>query len=191
LVVSDLIRDGVPFRYLHAANSMGLAGYPNRFFNLARPGVMLYGLYPSEELERRVDLKPAMSVKTRVLFTKTIYQGGGVSYGRTFRASVDTPVAVIGIGYSDGYFRAVSNKAHVLINGVPCPVLGRVTMDQTIVDISKAGSVSLGDEAVVIGDQGVCEISADDVAAWAGTINYEVVCNLGNRLSRVYLKRLD
>ena len=187
-VVSDLIRDQVPFRYLHAANSMGLVAYKNRIFNLVRPGVMLYGLYPSDQLKRKIGLKAAMSVKVRVLFTKTIYSGSGISYGHTFRAAVDTPVAVVGIGYSDGYFRAVSNKAHVLLNGTPCPVLGRVTMDQTIVDISKAGKVAVGDEAVVIGDQGVCEISADEVAAWAGTINYEVVCNLGNRLPRIQLR---
>jgi alanine racemase len=187
-VVADLIRDQVPFRYLHAANSMGLAAYKNRIFNLARPGIMLYGLYPSEDLKRKIGLKAAMSVKARVLFTKTIYQGSGISYGHTFRASQDIPVAVIAIGYSDGYFRALSNKAHVLLNGTPCPVLGRVTMDQTIVDISRAGQVSIGDEAIVIGDQGVCEISADDIAAWAGTINYEVACNLGNRLPRVFIK---
>jgi alanine racemase len=187
-VVADLIRDQVPFRYLHAANSMGLADYKNRIFNLARPGIMLYGLYPSEDLKRKIGLKAAMSVKARVLFTKTIYQGSGISYGHTFRASQDIPVAVIAIGYSDGYFRALSNKAHVLLNGTPCPVLGRVTMDQTIVDISRAGQVSIGDEAIVIGDQGVCEISADDIAAWAGTINYEVACNLGNRLPRVFIK---
>lgn len=186
VVVADLIRHQVPFRYLHAANSMGLAAYKNRLFNLVRPGVMLYGLYPSQELRSKIELKPVMSVKSRVLMTKTIYRGSGVSYGHIFRAAVDTPAAVIAVGYSDGYSRLLSNKAFVLINGTPCPVLGRVTMDQTVVDISRAGKVSIGDEVVVVGEQGVCEVSADDIAAWSGTINYEVVCNLGNRLTRVH-----
>jgi alanine racemase len=188
-VVADLIQDGISFSFLHAANSMGLGGYRNRFFNLARPGVSLYGLYPASAMRAAIDLKPVMQVKATVLFLKTIHRGSGVSYGHTFKALQDIPAAVVSIGYSDGYLRAFSNKAHVLINGVPCPVLGRVTMDQTIVDISLAlcaGKVSIGDEAVVLGRQGHSEISADELAGWADTINYEIVCNLGNRLPRVY-----
>jgi alanine racemase len=130
-----------------------------------------------------------MSVKARVLFLKTIHRGWGVSYGHTFRAKKDTPAVVISIGYSDGYLRAVSNRAHVLINGIPCPVRGRVTMDQTVVDISRAGRVRVGDEVVVMGRQGKREIKADDLADWAGTIHYEITCNLGNRLPRVYKRR--
>jgi alanine racemase len=187
-LIAQLIKDQIPFRYLHAANSMGLVAYKNRFFNLARPGVMLYGLYPSAGLKRKIGLKAAMTVKARVIFIKTIFKGCGVSYGHTFYALGDIPVAVLSIGYSDGYFRSLSNKAHVLLNGMPCPVLGRVTMDQTIVDISCAGEVSIGDEAVVLGRQGDTEISAEEFAGWAGTINYEVACNLGNRLPRVYKK---
>ena len=190
-VIAELIKNGIPFKYLHAANSMGIGGYKNRYFNLARPGVMLYGLYPSHDLHAVVSLKPVMSVKARVLFVKTIRRGSGISYGHTFKALSDIPTAVLGIGYSDGYRRAFSNTAHVLINGLPCPVLGRVTMDQTIVDISLAlrgGAIKIGDEAVVLGSQRGSEITADDLAEWAGTINYEIVCNLGNRLPRVYMK---
>ena len=190
-VVADLIEDGIAFTYLHAANSMGLGGYKNRFFNLVRPGVSLYGLYPAENMRPMITLKPAMTVKATVLFVKTIHRGSGVSYGHTFKALQDIPAAVISIGYSDGYLRAFSNKAYVLINGVPCPILGRVTMDQTIVDISLAlcaGKVKIGDEAVVLGHQGKSVVSADELAAWADTINYEIVCNLGNRLPRVFLK---
>ncbi|MBF0569288.1 MAG: alanine racemase [Candidatus Omnitrophica bacterium] len=190
-VIAELIKAGVPFKYLHAANSMGIGGYRNRYFNLVRPGVMLYGLYPDAALRSAIALKPVMSVKTRVLFVKTIRRGSGISYGHTFKALSDIPTAVLAIGYSDGYLRAMSNKAHVLINGLPCPVLGRVTMDQTIVDISLAqrgGTVEIGDEAVVLGQQRDSEISADDLAEWADTINYEIACNLGNRLPRIYLK---
>lgn len=188
-VVAELIKEGISFRYLHAANSMGIGGYKNRFFNLARPGVMLYGLYPGDALRDKLALKPVMTVKTRVLFVKTIRRGSGISYGHTFRALSDIPVAVLGIGYSDGFRRSFSNTAHVLINGLPCPVLGRVTMDQTIVDISLAlrgGKIRIGDEAVVLGDQKGSVITADDLAQWAGTIHYEITCNLGNRLPRIY-----
>ena len=183
-VVADLIREGVSFKYLHAANSMGLAGYRNRYFNLVRPGVMLYGLYPDVSLRRAVDLKPVMSVKARVLMVKEIEKGRGISYGHTYRAPRRLTAAVISIGYSDGYRRAFSGKAHVLINGRPCSVLGRVTMDQTIVDVSAAGDVRVRDEVTVIGRQGKHIITMDDLAAWAGTINYEIACNLGNRLPR-------
>ena len=184
-VVADLIKDGISFTYLHAANSIGLGGYKNRFFNLVRPGVSLYGLYPAQEMHPIISLKPVMTVKATVLFVKNIHRGSGV------RALRDIPAAVISMGYSDGYLRAFSNKAYVLINGVPCPVLGRVTMDQTIVDISLAacaGKVSIGDEVVVLGHQGKSAISADELAQWADTINYEIVCNLGNRLPRIFLK---
>ncbi len=189
-LVTALGREGMTFKYLHAANSMGLGAYKNHFFNLARPGVMLYGLYPAPELAPAIRLKPVMSVKARVLFVKTIRGGCGVSYGHTFKAGKDIPAAVVAIGYSDGYSRSFSNKAHLLINGRACPVLGRVTMDQTVVDISsalRAGVVQAGDTAVVLGRQGKKAISADDLAAWAGTIHYEIVCSLGNRLPRRYI----
>jgi len=188
-VVADLLKAGIPFTYLHAANSMGLGAYRNRIFNLVRPGVSLYGLYPDQSLRKKVKLIPVMSVKARVLFVKTIRSGWGVSYGHTFRAKKTTPAAVISMGYSDGYLRAVSNRAHMLINGIPCPVRGRVTMDQTIVDISKAGRVRIGDEVVIIGRQGKRVITADDLADWAGTIHYEITCSLGNRLPRFYTGR--
>jgi alanine racemase len=187
-VVAELLKDGISFSYLHAANSMGLGAYRNRLFNLVRPGLSLYGLYPDKILRKKIQLSPAMSVKARVLFIKKVHSGRGVSYGHTFKTKKDMPAAVISVGYSDGYLRAVSNRAHVLINGIPCPIRGRVTMDQTIVDIFRAGQVRVGDEVVVLGTQGSREITADDVASWAGTINYEVTCNLGNRLPRIYKK---
>jgi alanine racemase len=190
-VVSGAIERGISFTYLHAANSMGLSGYKNRLFNLARPGIMLYGLYPSENVRGTISLKPVMSVKATVLLLKTISRGAGVSYGHTFKASKDIPVAVVSIGYSDGYLRSFSNKADVLLNGVRCPVLGRVTMDQVVVDITQAldaGQVNVGDEAVVMGRQGKGCITADELAGWADTIHYEITCNLGNRLPRLCLK---
>lgn len=188
-VIFELIKAEVPFRYVHAASSMGLLGYKNRFFNIARPGVMLYGLYPGTSLRQKISLKPVMSVKTRVLLTKTIHRGRGISYGHTIRVGKDTLVAVLAIGYSDGYSRSFSNKAKVIVNGCLCPVLGRVTMDQIIVDITRAGKVKTGDIVVVLGRQGKSWVTADDLASWAGTINYEIVCNFGNRMPRQFINK--
>ncbi len=180
----------ITFTYVHAGNSMGLGDYKSELFNLARPGLMLYGLYPSEELKKKVALHPVMAVKTRIIFVKTIAKGHGVSYGHTFKAKDDMTVAVLPIGYSNGYLRSLSNNAFVLIRGLRCPVVGRVTMDQVIVDVTPLGMSGdlprLGEEAVLLGNQKDANISADEVAHWAGTISYEILCSLGNNLPRIY-----
>ena len=127
-----------------------------------------------------------MSVKARVIFAKFVKKGRGVSYGHTFIAQRDMTVVTLPIGYNDGFFRCLSNKAQVLIEGKRCPVIGRVTMDQIMVDASQVKSVKIGAEAVIVGRQKKACISADELADKAGTINYEIVCSLGNRLPRVY-----
>ncbi len=187
-LVKQLDRKALIIPYVHAANSMGLVGYKMHILNLARPGLMLYGLYPSELLHKKISLKPAMTVKTRVIFLKKITKGRSISYGRTFIAKKNMTVATLPIGYSDGYFRAFSNTSAVLVKGQLCPVVGRVTMDQTMIDVTRIKSVALGEEVVVLGKQGRDEISADELAHHARTINYEIVCSLGSRLPRVYLK---
>ena len=173
-------------RYIHAANSMGLSNYKNAVLNLARPGLMLYGLYPREDLRRKINLKPVMSIKTHVLYVKTLEKGRGVSYGHTYVAKKKIKVATLAIGYSDGYFRIFSNKSSVLIHGKRCPIVGNVTMDQIIVDVSAVKSVKIGDAAVVLGQDKKHRITAEELGTLANTINYEIVCNLGNRLARVY-----
>lgn len=181
-LLNECQKAGVSFDRVHAANSMGFVGYKNIFFNLARPGLMLYGLYPNDAARDKIALKPALSVMTRIIFVKNISKGQGISYGQSFVAQRDMTVAVLPIGYNDGYCRAFSNQAHVLIDGQSCPVLGRVTMDQTIVDVSSVKSPQLGMPVVVLGDS----IGTDDLARWASTISYEIACSLGNRLPRVY-----
>jgi alanine racemase len=189
-IVYSLENQFITFSFVHAGNSMGLGDYKSDLFNLARPGIMLYGVYPLEDLRQKVHLKPVMSVKTRIVFAQTIAKGRGISYGHTFKAKDDITVAVLSIGYSNGYLRSLSNKAFVLVEGVRCPVVGRVTMDQIIVDITAAtlsGRIpKIGDEAVIMGDQKGASISVDEVAQWADTISYEILCSLGNRLPRVY-----
>ncbi len=185
-LVRKLDRKGCVVPYVHAANSMGLADYPGKILNLARAGLMLYGLYPSESIKRKVKLIPAMTVKARIIFLKRIAKGRSVSYGRTFIAKKNMTVATLPVGYNDGYWRVFSNKADVLVAGKRCRVLGRVTMDQIMVDVSKVKNVKLGDEAVLLGRQGSQEISADELSKLADTIHYEIVCSLGNRLPKVY-----
>ena len=179
----------ITFKYVHAGNSMGLGDYKSELFNLARPGLMLYGSYPSEELKKKVSLKPVMSVKTRILFIKMIKKGHGISYGHTFKAKQDITIAILPVGYSNGYLRSLSNKAFVLVAGVRCPVVGRVTMDQVMVDITPIGlsgyMPKAGDEVVLIGDQREENISVDQVAEWGGTISYEILCSLGSRIKRI------
>ena len=189
-LVYTLENQSITFSYVHAGNSMGLGDYKSDLFNLARPGIMLYGVYPLEEIKKKISLRPVMSVKARIIFVQTIAKGRGISYGHTFKAKEDITVAVLPIGYSNGYLRSLSNKAFVLVAGVRCPVVGRVTMDQIIVDITAvtlSGRVpKIGDEAVIMGVQKGVTISVDEIAHWADTISYEILCSLGNRLPRVY-----
>ncbi len=186
-LVLRLDRSGLIIPYIHASNSMGLAGYETKVLNLVRPGLMIYGLYPDAQLKKKVNLHPALSVKSKVIFVKELKKGRSVSYGRTFIAKKNITVATIPVGYSDGYLRGLSNKASVLIDGKRCPVIGRVTMDQIVVDVSAIKKVKLGMPVVILGSQGRECISADELANHSATINYEIVCNLGNRLPRIYI----
>ena len=185
-LVVKLDRQGLVIPFVHASNSMGLAGYKTDVLNLVRPGLMLYGLYPDVTAKKSIFLKPAMSVKSRIIFIKKLAKGRSVSYGRTFVAPKDMVVATIPIGYSDGYLRGLSNKSAVLVSGVRCPVIGRVTMDQIVIDVSKVSQVKLGMEVTILGKEKNQTISADDLALLTQTINYEIVCQLGNRLPRIY-----
>ena len=185
-LVTRLDQSGLVIPYIHAANSVGLAGYETHIVNLSRPGIMLYGLYPHLSLSKKICLKPVLKVNSRVIFLKEIKKGRSISYGRTFFTKKDMLVATIPIGYNDGYFRAFSNKSFVLIEGLRCPVIGRVTMDQIMIDVSHLSKVKLGTPVVILGAQKKEFISADELAEYADTINYEIVCSLGNRLPRVY-----
>ncbi len=189
-ILYDLVRrldqHGLVVPYIHAANSMGLAGYHTKILNLARPGLMLYGLSPTAQLKNKINLKAVLSVKSKIVFVKNIRRGQGISYGHTFVAPRNMRVATIALGYKDGYLRCLSNKSAVLIAGKRCPVIGRVTMDQIMVDVSKLASVKVGSLAVILGTQNRNAISADELAGHAGTISYEIVCSLGSHLPRVY-----
>ena len=163
---------------------------PNTAMDIDRVGISLYGLYPSDEMDQEnMKLKPAMNLYSHVVYVKTIEKGRGVSYGHTFIADKDMTVATIPIGYGDGYPRNLSNKGYVLIHGKKAPIIGRVCMDQFMVDVSDIEDVCVGDKVTLAGTDGDETILIDDLSVLAGTFNYEFVCDLGKRVPRVYLKR--
>ena len=172
----------------HAANSAGALFWPRSRLNMVRIGIAMYGLQPSRE-PSPVPLAPALSLKTRVAFVHKLAAGEGVSYGLTYRAAESQTVAVLPIGYGDGFSRRLSNKGEVLVNGRRAPLIGNVCMDQCLVRVD--GPVAVGDEVVLIGRQGEDEITAEELADIIGTINYEVVCMLNGRIPRRYVGTPD
>lgn len=188
LNAAQSLRDaGISPPLLHMANSAAIVDYKDAGFNLVRPGLMLYGAYPSERLMKNIDLKPALALKTRVLSLKKIDAGSSVSYGRRFVAKRNSVVAVLPIGYADGYMRSLSNKSSVLIRGKRAPVAGVICMDLTMCDVTDIPDVSEHDEAVLLGSQGSERITAEEIASLAGTIPYEVLCNISARVPRAYI----
>jgi len=181
------IRAEVPGRYkIHASPSAGILGYENGLFDIVRAGLMLYGVSPAAQFQD--NLKPALALKSRIVLLRDLPAGSSISYGRTFITDRPTRVATLGIGYADGVSLALSNHdAVVLIGGQRCPVLGRVTMDLTMVDVTSVRDVSLGDEAVLIGHQAGEEITAREVAQAAATIPWRIFTGIGSRVARVYL----
>jgi alanine racemase len=174
----------------HMANSGAIIDLPATHLDMVRAGISVYGLYPSDEVMRaRIDLRPALSLKARIIHLKQVPPGTPVSYGCTWRAEREATIATIPIGYADGYSRGLSNRGMMLVGSRRVPIVGRVCMDLTMVDVTEVKGVKPGDEAVLVGRQGAAEISADEVAAWNNTINYEVVAALTARVPRVYLNR--
>lgn len=174
----------------HCSNSAGIIDLPQANMDLVRAGITLYGLLPSNEVEaKRLDLKPALSLHSHVVYVKTIHAGQTVSYGSRFVARKDTRVATVPLGYGDGYPRSLSDgKGYVLIRGQRAPILGRVCMDQFMVDVTHIDGVTEGDKVTLIGENGEERISADFLGELSGRFNYELVCDLNQRLPRVYIK---
>jgi alanine racemase len=174
----------IPLR--HAANSIATVDFKRSHLSLVRPGLIIYGMYPKYTFPKLIKLKPAMSLKTKIVYIKDTPPGRSISYGRTHVTQKQTKIATLPIGYADGYARNLSNRAEVLIRGKYAHVVGKVTMDQTMIDIGHIKNVSVGDEVVLIGKQGRNEIRAEKLARLAGTIAYEFICGISNRVPRVY-----
>ncbi len=173
-------------RYFHAANSLGAIRFHKTHLNLVRPGIVLYGLNPYRGGRLSIKLKPLLCLKTRISFLKKTAKGRSISYGATYHTSKPTWIATLPVGYSHGYRLGLSNKAHVIVRGRRCPVVGRVTMDHTLVDVGHVPGVKRWDEVTLIGKQGRVEISAEDIASLMQTIPYEVVCSIHSRIPRFY-----
>jgi alanine racemase len=164
---------------------MGVISFKESHFNMVRPGLVIYGLYPKQGLD--INLKPVLSLKTKVVYFKKVPKGYGISYGHTYIAKRNTAVVTLPIGYGDGYPRNLSNLAPVLIRGKRLKISGRVCMDQIMVDVGDL-RVKTGDEVVLIGSQDKNKITAEELALLSGTIPYEIVCGLGSRIPRIYIK---
>jgi len=183
-VVRELQLTGIEVPKKHMANSAGILDLPESYYDLVRPGIMIYGLYPSGEVSRSIELEPAMTLKTRISFLKTVPPGTPISYGRTFVTGKETKVATLPLGYGDGYSRLLSNRGEVLIHGHRAPLIGRVCMDMCMIDVSGVEPVNVGDEVVLFGE----DLSVNEIAAKVGTINYEIVCAVGKRVPRIHVQ---
>lgn len=177
----------IPFKTL--ANSASIMEIPSIHFDAVRPGIILYGCYPSDEVDKNeLDLKPVMSVKANIVHLKKVPVGFSAGYGRKFISKRESLIATLALGYADGYPRPYSSQAKVIVNGVVAPIAGNICMDQCMVDVTDVPNVKVGDEVIIMGTDGKNTILADDIANATGTINYEIVCAFGQRLPKVYVK---
>jgi alanine racemase len=187
-ILSTLADRGITFPLRHAANSGALIDMPEAHLDMVRPGIAVYGLYPSDEVDKsRIDLVPAMALKARIAQVKPVPAGFAVSYGSTYTTPAPTVIATVPVGYADGYRRALSSRGVMLVGGRRVPVVGRVCMDLTMLDVGGVPGVQAGDEAVILGAQGGESIPADEIAGWLGTINYEVVSTVMARVPRIFV----
>lgn len=178
----------IPFK--HVSNSGAIMDMPETFLEGVRAGIIIYGYYPSDEVEKNnLPLKRVLTLKTKVSHVKELEKNMYISYGRTFKTSRKSIIATIPVGYADGYSRLLSGKAKVIINGKAASVVGRICMDQCMVDVTDIGEVKVGDEVILLGEQDGIKYDADDMAKDMGTINYEIICMLKQRIPRVYLKK--
>lgn len=181
-------KTGVPFEKAHAANSAAILNYPGAHFDLVRPGLMTYGVWPAEGPPKPGLLLPVLRWETRVTQVKTLEPGSSISYGRTYTTPSRMRAAILPVGYADGYKHSLSNKADVIIRGKRCPVRGAVCMDQTVVDVTHLPDVAEGDVVTLIGQDGDEIITAEELARHAGTIPYDILTGIGNRVPREYIE---
>ena len=186
--IEELQKRGIQIPVKHIGNSAAIIDLPQYDVDMVRAGIALYGMYPSDEVKKKlVPLRPALSLKTRVIFIKDVEPGEAIGYGGTFVAERPARIATLAVGYGDGYPRNLSNKGSVLLHGKRAPITGRVCMDQIMVDVTDIPGVENGDEAVLVGRDGGDAITVEELSELAGTFNYEFVCCLGKRIPRIYL----
>ena len=184
LLLRSLDSAGVHIPMRHCANSGGVLQLKESYLDMVRPGIMIYGLYPSNEVRKSVDLKPAMSIRSRIEFMKTVEMGTSVSYGRRYITSSRTNIASVSIGYADGISRRLTNKANVLVNGKKYPVVGTICMDQLMIDLGRQTKCKIGDRVTLMGRDGDLEIPCRTISDTLGTIPYEIFCGITERVPR-------
>lgn len=189
--VTTLSKRGINFDIRHCCNSAGIELFPEMHLDMVRPGIILYGLSPSLYAKKSLALEPVMELKAVISMIKNISQGTPVSYGGTFVAGSDMKVATVPLGYADGYSRQLSNNGFMLVNGRRAPIVGRVCMDQTVLDVTDIPDVECGMTVTVFGSEKSSVLTVDELASMISTINYEIVCAIGRRVPRVYIKNND
>jgi alanine racemase len=180
-------KHSLPMPVRHMANSAAILQLPESHYDMVRPGIMLYGVYPSPDVPRRIEVRPALAWKSRVVYFKVVRPGHPVSYGSSWESDHETRIVTVPVGYGDGYFRAMSNKAQVILRGRKYPQVGRICMDQMMVNI-ESDSAFNGDEVILLGEADGQAVTAEDLAEWAGTIPYEILTNINTRVPRIYLE---
>ena len=184
-----LTKAGIKLPFRTFANSASIMEIPSVYFDAVRPGIILYGCYPSDEVDfNQLSIKPVMSVKATIVHLKDVPENFSVGYGRKYISTKPARIATLALGYADGYPRPYSPNAKVIVNGVVCPVAGNICMDQCMVDVSAVPNVKVGDEVIVMGSDGVNSVTADDIAKATGTISYEICCAFGQRLPKIYVR---
>ena len=188
-MVTMLKNRGIEVPIKHCSNSAGIVEFETANMDLVRAGVILYGMWPSAEVNHeKLLLKPALRLVSHVAYVKTLEAGRPISYGGTYVTSKDTKVATIPVGYGDGYCRGLSNKGYVLIHGCKAPIIGKVCMDQFMVDVTEIADVKVGDKVTLIGKDGDLELTMEEIGELSGRFNYEFACDLGKRIPRVFYK---
>ena len=183
----ELERKGLKIPVKHICNSAAIMMYPEYHLDMVRPGIILYGMYPSDDVDKKkLDLRYVMSLKSTVTYVKEINSGTGVSYGKEYIADGTAKIATVPIGYADGYSRLLAKNAKISVKGNLFPIAGRICMDQCMIDVTSVNNIDRGDEALIFGEGNV---TVDDIARWLGTINYEITCMINRRVPRVYTKR--
>ena len=182
-----LKKAGIEFPIVHAANSGAILDIKDSYFNMVRPGLLLYGYYPSEEIKNKLELKPIMSLKSKVTYIKRLDKNTSISYGRKYFTKEKTFIGSIPIGYGDGYWRSLSNTGKVCINSEYFPIAGTITMDWLMVNLGKRSTVRIGDDVLLIGRENKNDLGADKIAKIAKSIPYEVLCSFADRVQRIYV----
>jgi alanine racemase len=185
-VLKKLDRVGVPYEFAHAGNSAALVNYPDHVFDMARVGLMTYGVWPSDNVPEKSPLRPVMRWETEIVLIKNLDKGMSIGYGATYTTSSPTKVALIPVGYADGYRHALSNRASALVRGKRCPVRGRISMDQTTIDVTGVPDAEVGDAVTLIGSDGNESITVQELADRASVLPYEIMTGVQNRARRVY-----